>query len=139
MRFVTPIEVHTGAQRTVYAADQPPYYPLPCAVDAEGLVLAEVELSREDLDVLQNGGRVRLWVQTFGRPLQPMSLEAIPLPVEDPALISLAQAEDVLSRETVIVENRLLNPLDDGQEIGQTPGTIVHRDGVFYKDEGAVQ
>lgn len=77
---MTPVEPkapHAGAQFVVYAKNQPEYVPLPAYVDREGLALTEWELSAEDLARLLNGGRVRLWVWTFGQPLQPVMLDVV--------------------------------------------------------------
>lgn len=76
---MTPVEptVHAGATLVVFAQDQPQYVPLPASVDPEGLVMTEWEPTAEELDRLLCGGRIRLWVHTFGEPLQPISLEAI--------------------------------------------------------------
>lgn len=78
---MTPVEPqasHNGARRVVFAKDQPEYIPLPAAVSPDGVVLTEWELSASDLATLLNGGRVRLWVYTFNKPLQPVFIEAVP-------------------------------------------------------------
>lgn len=75
MTPVTPQHPHDGAQLVVFAEHQKEYAPLPAAVSPDGVVQTEWELSAEDLSVLLNGGRVRLWLWTFGRPIQPVMLE----------------------------------------------------------------
>ncbi len=77
MKPIAPEQLHAGATPIVFAKDQPQYDPLPAAVDPNGLVLTEWELSAEDLAALLNGGRLRLWVWTFRQPLQPLALEVV--------------------------------------------------------------
>lgn len=76
---MTPVEPtpHNGARLVVFAKDQPQYIPLPASVDANGLVMTEWEPTAAELDHLLQGGRIRLWIYTFGHALQPVSLEAI--------------------------------------------------------------
>lgn len=74
---VSPVAVHANARRLVFAKDQSQYDPLPAAVDPQGLVLTEWELTAEELAAVLAGGRVRLWIHTFGHPLQPVSLEIV--------------------------------------------------------------
>lgn len=76
---MTPVEpTHfEGSKLVIYAKDQPEYIPLPAMVNPEGLVMTEWEPSAEELERLLCGGRIRLWVHTFGRPLQPVNIEAI--------------------------------------------------------------
>ncbi len=59
----------------VIAKDQPEYDPLPALVFQDGKVLTEWELTEDERKRLIDGERVRLWVWTFGRPLQPVMLE----------------------------------------------------------------
>jgi hypothetical protein len=77
MKPIPPKEVHPGAVPIVFARDQPQYDPLPAAVDSSGLVMTEWELTAEDLARVLAGGRIRLWVWTFCRPLQPLALEVV--------------------------------------------------------------
>lgn len=77
MRPVPLEHVHPDAVRVVFAANQPQYDPLPAAIDAKGLVMTEWEFSAEDLAVILNGGRLRLWLWTFRQPLQPVQLEVV--------------------------------------------------------------
>ena len=77
MTPVTPA-LFDGARSVVFAKDQP-YDLLPASVDARGTVMTEWEPTAEELARLMCGGRVRLWVHTFGHPLQPISIEAIEL------------------------------------------------------------
>lgn len=76
---MTPVEpsIHEGAKLVTFAKDQPQYIPLPASVDAHGVVMTEWEPTEEELDRLLSGGRIRLWVHTFGNPLQPVRVEAI--------------------------------------------------------------
>ena len=75
MMPVEPI-IPEGSRRVVYAEHQSEYIPLPAAVDPEGVVLTEWQLTDEELDMLLCGGRIRLYVHTFGAPLQPVMIEA---------------------------------------------------------------
>lgn len=65
----------TGWRMVEFAKDQPEYHTLPAAVSPEGVVLTEWEPSAEELHQLCTGGRVRLWVYTFGRGLQPVAID----------------------------------------------------------------
>lgn len=67
-----------GQQLVMYAADQPQYNPLPSLVDSNGVVTTEWELSAEELEMLLQGGRLRLRVHTFHSPLQPVTLNTVP-------------------------------------------------------------
>lgn len=68
----------TGARKVVFAENQPQYRPLPALVTPAGVVTTLWELSAEDLALLFCGGRIRLCVHTFGKPLQPVSLDCVP-------------------------------------------------------------
>ena len=75
MNSVRPLAAHAGARLVTFAEDQPEYQALPASVDGEGLVMTEWELTSDELERIVRGGRVRLWVYTFGRALQPVQLE----------------------------------------------------------------
>lgn len=77
MTPVAPKVMQEGARLVVFAEDQPEYAPLPAAVSPDGVVMTEWELSAEDLATLLNGGRIRMWMSTFGRALQPVMLETV--------------------------------------------------------------
>lgn len=77
MKPVHPSVIASDARLVVFAKNQPEYTPLPAGVSPDGTVMTEWELSAEDLAVLLNGGRVRLWIHTFGQRLQPVSIEAV--------------------------------------------------------------
>lgn len=77
MKPVEPRRLHEGAQLVVLAKHQPQYEPLPASVSRDGVVMTEWELSAEDLALLVNGGRVRLWTYTFGYPFQPVQIEVV--------------------------------------------------------------
>jgi len=83
MKPITPHVMTAGSQLVVFAKDQPEYEPLPAAVDPQGVVMTEWELSAEDLAGVVNGGRIRLWIWTFGAPLQPVMLEVATEPAPD--------------------------------------------------------
>lgn len=76
---MTPVEptLHANAHLVIFAKDQPEYVPLPASVDGLGVVMTEWEPTAVELEQLLQGGRIRLWVHTFGRPLQPVMVEAI--------------------------------------------------------------
>jgi hypothetical protein len=59
----------------VFAKDQPEHEPLPALLFRDGRVLTEWALSDEEIARLGRGERLRLWVWTFGQPLQPVMLE----------------------------------------------------------------
>lgn len=59
----------------VLAKDQPEYNPLPALIFADGVVMTEWELTEEERLRLVRGERLRLWIWTFGQPLQPVALE----------------------------------------------------------------
>lgn len=82
MKPITPAQLHEGASLVTFAVTQPElYYALPASVGNDGTVMTEWELSAEDLSMLLNGGRLRLWVMFTdvhkGKPLTPVCIEAI--------------------------------------------------------------
>lgn len=70
-----PPVLHEGASLIVIAKDQPQYAPLPASVGPDGLVMTEWEPTAEELARLLDGGRVRIWIHTYGQPLQPLNVE----------------------------------------------------------------
>jgi hypothetical protein len=72
-----PARPHLNARRVIFAVQQPEYDPLPASVDASGVVMTEWEFSAEDLARVLEGGRLRLWLYTHNRPLQPVMLEVV--------------------------------------------------------------
>jgi hypothetical protein len=76
MEHVDPQAAPAGSRMITYAAAQPEYRPLVGYVDPHGVLLTEWVPSAEDLAALLAGGRLRLWIYTFNRPLQPIMLEA---------------------------------------------------------------
>lgn len=76
---MTPVEPaqRDGARLVVFAKDQPEYIPLPASVDDDGVVMTEWAPTDDELQQLLCGGRIRLWIHTFGHPLQPVRVEAI--------------------------------------------------------------
>ena len=74
MNPVVPPLIPTDTKLVVYGALQPDYVPLPAAVDSDGLIMTEWEPSAEELEVLLQGGRVRIWIHTYGHPLQPLQV-----------------------------------------------------------------
>ena len=61
----------------VIAANQEEYAPLPAAAYEDGAVMTEWLLTAEELLALLDGGHIRLWTQTFGRPFQPVALQVV--------------------------------------------------------------
>jgi hypothetical protein len=59
----------------IYAKDQPEYIPLPALIYPDGKILTEWSLSEEERARILRGETIRLWVWTFGQPLQPVALE----------------------------------------------------------------
>ncbi len=85
MKPISPVVPGWDLKETVFAANQPPYIPLPtiCLPDRQGLVISRWSLSwKERLQVLF-GGSVWLQILSFGRPLQPVKLSPeCPITVE---------------------------------------------------------
>lgn len=75
MTPVEPAALHDGAKLVVFAKNQPEYIPLPASVSADGLVMTEWEMTDPELDALLSGGRLQIWLHTFNRPLQPISVK----------------------------------------------------------------
>jgi hypothetical protein len=57
------------------AKDQPEYLTLPAFVFNDGKVLTEWKPSEAERAAIARGENIRLWIWTFGRPLQPVALE----------------------------------------------------------------
>lgn len=81
---MNPVEgpLHDKAQRVIFGVNQEKdYFQLPASVDVHGTVMTEWELTAEELSMILNGGRVRLWMLftgvTVGRPLTPIKLEVV--------------------------------------------------------------
>lgn len=64
-----------GMTAVVFARDQPQYRPLPALLCADGTVLTEWIPSEAELAALARGEHVRVWIWTFGQPLQPIAVE----------------------------------------------------------------
>ena len=65
------------ADTIVFAKDQPEYLPLPVNRFPDGTVMCEWLPTTEELELLMNGGKVRVWMWTFGGPLQPSAVEVV--------------------------------------------------------------
>lgn len=61
----------------VIAANQEEYIPLPAAAYDDGTMMTEWALTAEELATLMNGGHLRLWIWTFGMPLQPVMFQVV--------------------------------------------------------------
>lgn len=77
MKPIIPAAPHQHAQLVNFALNQASYAVLPASVDPGGVVMTEWQLSAEDLARVLEDGRVRLWIYTFGQPLQPVLLEVV--------------------------------------------------------------
>ncbi len=77
MKPITPIVKGLEDLEIVFAKDQPEYLPLPVLPVESGMqIVTRWRLDwRERLRVLFSGD-LYLWVMTFGKPLQPVMLEA---------------------------------------------------------------
>lgn len=64
-----------GARLVVFAKDQPQYLPLPANLFPDGKVLTEWTFTEEERALIARGENIRLWIWTFGQPLQPVALE----------------------------------------------------------------
>lgn len=73
---MTPVEqVPAEGERLVHIAkDQPEYITLPAIVRPDGIILTEWALSEEERAAIARGENIRLWIWTFGKPLQPVAL-----------------------------------------------------------------
>lgn len=63
-----------GARAVVFAKEQPEYRALPALVFPDGKVLTEWAFSNDERAAIARGENLRLWVWTFGNPLQPVAL-----------------------------------------------------------------
>ena len=57
------------------AKDQPEYRTLPALVYKDGKILTEWSLTEDERARLIRGENLRLWIWSFGQPLQPVALE----------------------------------------------------------------
>ena len=62
-------------RNTVFAENQPEYYPLPACVTDEGVVITCWQFSANELSIVQKTRQVWLKQLTFGQPLQPQSVQ----------------------------------------------------------------
>lgn len=74
---MTPIEQFPleGTRPVVFAKDQPEYDPLPALAYPDGKILTEWEFTDEERQKIARGENLRLWIWTFGKPLQPIALD----------------------------------------------------------------
>lgn len=75
MKAVVPECGHEGAEFFEIGLGQEEYSVLPAYRSPDGLVMTEWEPTEEERKLLASGGRVRLWIHTFGTALQPVSME----------------------------------------------------------------
>lgn len=64
-----------GTRAVTFAQNQPEYHPLPALVYEDGKVLTEWSFTEEERGRIARGENLRLWIWTFGSPLQPVALE----------------------------------------------------------------
>jgi thioredoxin-related protein len=64
-----PIEFEE--QNVIYAKDQPEYNPLPACKTENGDIATCWELTKEEIEEIQNTGKLWIMVKTFNNPLQP--------------------------------------------------------------------
>lgn len=67
-------------QLMVFGVDRPDVDPLPAVCDAVGHVISEWTPDASELERLMRGAPVRVWVSTYGHPLQPLALEVGEIP-----------------------------------------------------------
>lgn len=78
MRPISPVVAGQHESEIVFAKDQPQYIPLPALPVEDGLMLTRWRFTwRERLQILFFCD-LYLWIRTFGKPLQPVSLEITP-------------------------------------------------------------
>ena len=76
-----PVELEAAAalqpdaKYVVIAKDQPQYDPLPAICFPDGKIMTEWSLTEEERSRLISGENIRLWIWSFGQPLQPIALE----------------------------------------------------------------
>jgi hypothetical protein len=74
MNSKRPWFLYEGQRNATFGRDQQGVFPLPGAIDDSGLVMVEFEPTAEELAAILDGARVRLWVWTNNRGLQPMNM-----------------------------------------------------------------
>ena len=62
-------------QRVTYTSTDPEVLPLPALRFPDGKVMTEWALSEAERERIAHGERIRLWIWTFGRPLQPVGVQ----------------------------------------------------------------
>lgn len=74
MQAVEQLEM-PGTRAVTFAKDQPEYLPLPALLYADGKILTEWTFSEDERAAVARGENLRLWIWTFGKPLQPIALQ----------------------------------------------------------------
>ena len=67
--------MNTAFRFVVMGKDQPEYQPLPAYIYPNGSVQTEWDLSLDERRAVGDGARIILWIQTWGRPLQPLMIQ----------------------------------------------------------------
>ena len=83
MKPSSPIIPGAKLPETIYAKDQPEYQPLPVWKAEGGTTLSRWHLTWRERLIAFFRGDVYLWIETFNKPLQPVSLQ-----VERPEMAS---------------------------------------------------
>ena len=76
MKAVSPVVPGHDLKELVLAEHQDQYENLPIVECGEGAVLSRWELSEEEKEFVAKNGYIYLWTWTFGRPFQPVLIEA---------------------------------------------------------------
>jgi hypothetical protein len=71
----TPIVPGMKLPETIYAKDQKPYIPLPVFRYDDGMVLSRWKLTWKERLLVLLRGDLFLWISTFNKPLQPVSIQ----------------------------------------------------------------
>lgn len=78
---MTPVDLPEpaphGYDRIVYTSRDPQVTPLTVMRAPDGTCYSEWELSPDELLRVMRGERLRLWIWTFGEPLQPVALGVV--------------------------------------------------------------
>ena len=81
----TPIVPGMKLVETVYAKDQPPYLPLPVFRYEDGTVLMRWHMTVWERLLALVHGDVYVWLMTFNKPLQPISVR-VERPPKEPEM-----------------------------------------------------
>jgi hypothetical protein len=74
--------VLVGCPQIIIAKDQPPYTPISAVVVDQDTIMTRWRLSWWERVVVLFRGNVYLYVMTFGKPLQPLAMQAVKPQIE---------------------------------------------------------